>query len=393
MAHIKARYKKHRLYVYFRFSGKAFQEPTPFYCQKDGQKGCMCKQCKAAEGLALEISRKINAGTFKIGEYFPDKEEKQINIEHDVLCNQYILQWIELKKSVITYSTAKSYAYIVRTLTPYFNNIRLIDVRPTHIRNIVSQLVNNQLSPKTVRNMILMLSNVFKYAHDDGIIESNPTKNIQLPKVKIEEPDPFTHDEILKILDYMDKHHPKMTAFFAIGFYSGMRTGEIMALKWANFDFNKHKILVDATHTANKIKDSTKTGKARYVDIIPNLDKYIQKHKEHTFLQNSYLFINQYGDPFISQTSIVRHYWQPCLQRLGIRYREPYQMRHSFACMMLDVGENIKWVANMLGHTDLSMVTKRYGNWLTPSEGRAGMKFNSQNLLNATYLQPNSKEQ
>ena len=56
-------------------------------------------------------------------------------------------------------------------------------------------------------------------------------------------------------------------------------------------------------------------------------------------------------------------------------------MRHTFACLMLDAGENMKWVANMLGHTDLSMVTKRYGNWMPPIDGRAGQRFNA-NLTN-----------
>ena len=71
-----------------------------------------------------------------------------------------------------------------------------------------------------------------------------------------------------------------------------------------------------------------------------------------------------------------------------MRYREPYQMRHSFACMMLDTGENPRWIADMLGHTDLSMITKRYGNWMAPIEGRAGKRFEERksSLVKNTHL-------
>ena len=166
-----------------------------------------------------------------------------------------------------------------------------------------------------------------------------------------------------------------MVGFFAIGFYTGMRTGEIMALKWSSINFEKNTILVNATHTASRVKDSTKNGKSREVNIIPSLDEYLLAQKAYTFFRGGYVFMTQYGRPYMNMTSIVQRYWKPALERLGLRYREPYQMRHTFACMMIDARENIKWVANMLGHADLSMVTKRYGNWYAPIEGRAGMKY------------------
>ncbi|MCD8490916.1 MAG: tyrosine-type recombinase/integrase [Geovibrio sp.] len=75
----------------------------------------------------------------------------------------------------------------------------------------------------------------------------------------------------------MQEHHPQMTIFFALGFYTGMRTGELLALKWSDIDFSKYTITVQRTITKNRIKESTKTEKSRTIDIIPALEAYFKK--------------------------------------------------------------------------------------------------------------------
>ncbi len=66
--------------------------------------------------------------------------------------------------------------------------------------------------------------------------------------------------------------------------------------------------------------------------------------------------------------------WEPMLKRLGIRYRPPYQMRHSFATLAISSGENINWVARMLGHKSPVMTLEKYNRFvpnLTRADGQA----------------------
>jgi len=381
MANIRVRGKQKRVYIQFRYSGRQMQEPTPYLCDRSGDKDCKCRGCKAAQALAAEIDRKIAEKTFNLADYFPKSKALEhfglVHVEENIPFSQYAWQWLDLKKPVVAYSTYKGYKTQVHRLIELFK-LNLKDIRPAHIRNIVKIMSDDGLSPKTIRNTLFMANNIFVQAIEDRLIKDNPCDNIQTPTQIKQLPDPFSFEEITKILKDIDKHSPHMAAFFAIGFYTGMRTGEILALKWGDIDFVKHKILVNKTFTANKLKLTPKTNKHRYIDIIEPLDHYLQKQKQYTFLRGEWLFINQNKEPFVSQTSIVRFYWQPSLQRLGIRYRIPYQMRHSFACLMLEMNENPKWIAEMLGHSDLQMLFKVYGNWYKPEEGRrAGSKFQS----------------
>ncbi len=60
------------------------------------------------------------------------------------------------------------------------------------------------------------------------------------------------------------------------------------------------------------------------------------------------------------------------LKRAGIRYRNTYQNRHTYASMMLSQGENIMWVSKQLGHVDVEMVIKTYGHWISDNSMPSG---------------------
>ena len=63
------------------------------------------------------------------------------------------------------------------------------------------------------------------------------------------------------------------------------------------------------------------------------------------------------------------------LKRLGIRYRPPYQMRHTFATLAISAGENINWVARMLGHKSPVITLERYNRFVPNLTGRTGRRL------------------
>ncbi len=180
----------------------------------------------------------------------------------------------------------------------------------------------------------------------------------------------FSEQEVNRILEYMREHHKRYALFFAVGFYTGARTGEILALRWTDIDLENRKIRISKTRTDKKLKMSPKSGKTRYVAILPELVPYIVEHGQYIRINGHFitpeadLFINTNNEPYKGIDSIVRLFWKPALKALRIPYRIPYFMRHTFACQMIDKGRNIKWISRMLGHKDLTMLMKIYGNKL-----------------------------
>jgi len=64
--------------------------------------------------------------------------------------------------------------------------------------------------------------------------------------------------------------------------------------------------------------------------------------------------------------------WQSALKRAGVRYRNPYQTRHTYASMMLSAGEHPMWVAKQMGHADWTMIARVYGRWMPSADAEAG---------------------
>ena len=68
------------------------------------------------------------------------------------------------------------------------------------------------------------------------------------------------------------------------------------------------------------------------------------------------------------------HYWKPLLKKAELRYRQPYQLRPTYASTMLSSGENIHWLARQMGHRDATMILRTYGKWIPDVDPSAGSK-------------------
>jgi integrase len=148
-----------------------------------------------------------------------------------------------------------------------------------------------------------------------------------------------------------------------------MRPGEIMGLKWDAIDFEGEKIKITRQHTGGEQVETTKTGRVRFVYILPQLLPFLTEQKQYTFSKSDFLLLNKYGRPHKRSEDFNEYYWKPCLETLGIRYRTCYHMRHTFACTMLNNNMPPNWISKMLGHTNTELLFRVYGNYwheLTP---------------------------
>ncbi|MNP80041.1 hypothetical protein D3C76_1780160 [compost metagenome] len=62
------------------------------------------------------------------------------------------------------------------------------------------------------------------------------------------------------------------------------------------------------------------------------------------------------------------------MKKAGVRYRRPYQTRHTYASMMLSAGEHPMWVAKQMGHSDWTMIARVYGRWMPSADADAGSR-------------------
>jgi len=166
-------------------------------------------------------------------------------------------------------------------------------------------------------------------------LKNNIISNIKNPKIIKPEIEPFSREEVLRILDYFNEEYPHMYCFIAVLVYTGMRTGEALAMKWENFDFNNWTYTVKESFSARELSCPKTLNSIRTIEIPETLQEIIIFHKKYSYMKSEFLFLTRYGRPYTDTNWILKNYWKPALKELGIRYRTLYQLRHTHAILSL----------------------------------------------------------
>lgn len=154
-----------------------------------------------------------------------------------------------------------------------------------------------------------------------------------------------------------------------LAFFTGMRSGEILALQWEDVDFENEKILVSRSVNAKGVIDTPKTkSSTREVDILPLVSEALKAQKAES--KGAFIFGN--NEPLRIQD--VRKLWFALLEKCGLKRRVFYNTRHSFASVMLQQGEEPMWVMSMLGHKNLNITLEFYAKYL-PNKKIARARF------------------
>jgi len=256
--------------------------------------------------------------------------------------------------------TNKAYESVFKNnIIPYFGNRKLDTIKPSELLLWQNDLLESNAS-KSVAKIRTIFYGVFEDAIRDELINRNPFIAVKTPKISVKRKiNTFSKDEIFRIIDSMPMN---IKAYFAVGFFTGMRTGEITALKWQDIDLENKTIKVQRTRNKG-IESTPKTiSSIREIDILDVLLPYLKEHCD-LYSHQEYLFQTRNKAPFHTASQIARTYWKPVLKELKLEYRNLYQMRHTFASMMIASGEDILWVSNMLGHKNSAITLQVYAKY------------------------------
>ncbi len=332
-----------------------------------------------AKRVLGEIKNKIFFNQFDYQEYFPDSKKLKIfgvtpANKKNIKFKDYANKWIDRKKKEyeagqLKFSTLKSYQQGINRILnlSFFSEEYVNNITVTEIKSFITDLCK-RLNNKTVVNTLTPLRQIFEDLFYDGIIRENPMLKIKNPKLTKPEIFPFSQEEILRILDYFEKEYNQMYALIATMFYTGMRTGEALAMKWENLDFNKWTYFIKESFSRKKLTTPKTASSIREIKIPPTLQQILLNHKKYSFMKSDFIFLNYYGKPYVSSENITRKYWKPALKELGIQYRVLYQLRHTHAMLSLIAGDSPHDVAKRLGHTSLQMLFNRYARFLKKEE-------------------------
>lgn len=246
------------------------------------------------------------------------------------------------------YSTYKS------SIIPYFDK-KINEIEACHIE----QWYKTFKSKSGIIIAEAILKNAFEKAILRKYIKYTPFV-IRKPKFKSNyEINPFNLEDINIILNFKNDW---FTNFLGVAFYSGMRTGEILALKWCDIDFLNYAIDINKTQTNGFLQSPKTKSSLRIIDMLPQVEFYLREQRKITGL-GEFVFL-AYRNKKIKSSSQLHPYWKNRLKQCNIFYRNIYQTRHSFASNMLSNGEDLNWVSQMLGHKNPSVTQEKYFKYI-----------------------------
>lgn len=328
-----------------------------------------------ARNLRGKILAEIAKGTFDYYSFFPESKRATALAKEPkamVAVGKKLDAWVGGMTKQLQLSTLIGYERAVKhTLKPAFGETLLRDLTRDQIR---TWLAGQSMSAKRLNNVLTPLRAMLAEALADGVIAVDPMRDVSIKQrgPKDDEIDPFTPAEVAKILAAVDG---QVRNLFQFAFWSGLRTSELIALRWQDVDFTRGIVSVRQARVAGELKGpKTKAGR-RDVKLLPAARAALQAQREHTLLRGPFVFEDpRTGQPWAKDKPIREWHWRPALVRAEVRYRYPYQTRHTYASTLLSAGEHVMWVAQQMGHKDWMMVARVYGKWMPDVDPTAGDK-------------------
>lgn len=282
---------------------------------------------------------------------------------------QYAELFLSTKKVLVKESTFIRYDSIIRNqILPLFGTRDISSIKLAEIKRWFNYWISER-SSATAIYIANTFSAIFKEAFYDEAIDKNPFDYIKRPKKVQGGAKPFGIETIKLLIDNTEDEWFKN--FLALSFFTGLRTGEAVALKWDDIDLLSQELEVKRSRRYGK-DNTPKTQKSiRVVPIFDELLPYLKSQRELTQdSESDYVFLSMYGTPFNDGNRIRDYHWKKLLEKVELPYQRLYDTRSSFATMMLSSGKfSINHIAQMLGHTNVDMIIHKYNKFI-PAEVR-----------------------
>ena len=282
-------------------------------------------------------------------------------------------EWVQANNSQWKESSTVKYINILNNhLLPEFGQRNITDIAKTDIQAYISKLLtsggrnNTGLAPKTVNSIISVMKNIFEFTAEtkqctlisfNGLNVKQPQKQMRI----------LSQAEQSLLTEYLLKESSKTSIGILLSLYTGLRVGEVCALKWEDISFRDRCIHVHKTmqriqvnnnenHKTEIIISAPKSECS--VRDVPIPDKLLRMLQERQNASNTYFLTgktNIYVEPRTMQNR-----FKSTIKKAGIAPANFHALRHTFATRCIELGFDIKSLSEVLGHASVNITLNRY---------------------------------
>jgi len=305
-------------------------------------------------------------------------------------------EWLDIwlqdyKKSSLRPTTFDSYATIARChLKPALGGIPLKDLRPEHLQRLYNDKARSGLSATTVRYIHAVIGQSLRQAVRNRLVARDVSEATTLPRQDNKEIKPLTREQAQRLLAFAKEDRLYPAIYLELS--TGLRRGELLALRWDDLDLRAGTVTVRrglvrvreddgrGGRSTRLLFQEPKTPAGRRV--IPLSDQALAELRRHkarqnqeklllgaAYRDNGLVFCTEDGAPYDPRNFARR--FETLLKRAGLPHIRFHDARHSFATMLLELGEHPKVVQQILGHSRIGVTLDTYSHVSLDLEKRA----------------------
>lgn len=278
---------------------------------------------------------------------------------------QIFTEWLNVKRLKVKESTIANYVFKMnKHLISAFGKVKFSELSAKLVYDFMQDKLNDGLSAKYVSDIIVILKSIAKYAAKTYHC-TNPICDVELPKVEKSEMKLYSKEQqnTLKSTLLYNLNLTKLGILLCL--YTGIRVGELCALKWSNIDFQDRTISITKTCQRIRINGDTATKlvitspkSSSSVRIIP-MPKFLVKLLKEFAPSDENTYLLSCSDKIVEPRT-MQYRFQSILRQAKLPSINFHSLRHIFATSCIEIGFDVKTLSEILGHGTVEITLNRY---------------------------------
>jgi integrase len=293
----------------------------------------------------------------------------------------YLESWLNGKRATLAPESVRRYEGRIARLIPHIGKVKLAKLQPTALRTAYAA-IGAEVSTTTVQLSHGVLHTALRDAERDGLVGRNVAGLVTPPRRDTREFRALRPDDAKALLTAAQGE--PLEAFWTMAVTTGLRLGELQALKWGDLDLGRRRVQVRRTLAVDGkpifSATSTKKNHNRTVWLARAAVDALEAHRERqehqradaqdAWIENGLVFTTGTGNPLDGRNLRGRQF-PKLLATAGLPAMRIHDLRHSAASMLLAEGVPVKVVSEMLGHADVSTTLRIYAHVLEGAQAQA----------------------